>query len=1421
MKARILLLTTSVMLMMLTVIMLTKLVSVVTIAQALPIWTANDGHRGFDTTTLIGRTPSPIVDIISMSRIKSGEYVPIVVKLLKEASPPELGGIEGGRAVNADISGDFNLLSETANLISDTPFIREVPFGSGIPITTSADGAHSVYTADLDSDGDLDVISASRNDGHIVWYENNGATFPTSHVISTNGAYSIFATDVEGDGDIDILSAARETNQITWYENDGSTAPTFTSHIISTNASNARQIVAADVDGDGDMDVLSASRSDNKIAWYENNGASPPIFTPYVITNSAIGAVSVHTADMDGDGDMDVLSASELDNKIAWYENNNGQPADFTTHVISEQQILEEGARSVYAADADGDGDMDVFYVSENENKIAWFENKGGSPLTFTDHIIISTDVAIHPKEIYAADIDSDGDIDALSALGAADEVAWHQNDGTSPPTFSSYIVTTDTDYARSVYAADLDSDGDLDLLSASKDDDKVAWYPNNTIHRRAAFPVQAQSVINTLYKPRSVYAADMNKDGELDVLSVSENQVTWYENNGSSALAFTTHLISTDLTGGRWVYSADLDSDGDQDVLSASLTKIAWYENDGNSSPAFTSHLISSDIDKGRSVHAVDLDGDGDLDVFSTSSLDDKVAWYENDGGSPPTFITHIITTNADKARSAYAADMDGDGDLDLLSASQEDDTVAWYENDGGGSPLFTTHIISTNADGVQSVHAADVDGDGDIDVLSGSEHDNKIAWYENDGAALPTFTTHIVTTNAPGVHAVYTGDADGDGDLDLFAAIEYNNTIAWYENNGSSPPLFTSQVITDTAEVAHAVYVADMDKDGDLDVLSASREDGKIAWYENRGGQFALFSRDTAPDLILYDTQDDVLQIVATHLGRLSDTDYELTTFQLLFEDSLGNSLTTEQVNNLLESLHIYRDDGSGSFEASTDTLVTTVSPLSLTPTGQQTVTFVDGDPNVQVPFGTAITYFVVVELTPHAASQTPNSFRVTHLVAKSSAEDRENDIALQATFSENVTSGISTAIASGFVINEFMASNQTILEDPDEPGEFPDWIEIHNVGTQEADLAGLYLTDDLTDPTKFKITANIIVPSGAFVLFYADNEPEQGAFHTNFTLSQKGGTIGIFSDREQIDAYTFGPQVTSLSEGRYPDGADNWRSFTVPTPGEPNLLIKPTISQVMHTPAQPMATDMVTVTATIIDDGLLLTTTLYYTATKGGTAVPMVWQGNDLYAAQIPAQLDDSLVQYYVLAQDNDGLSSTNPLDAPNDLYQYLVGYEPPSLFINEFMAKNRTTLEDPDEASDFPDWIELYNPSSTPIELGGMYLTDDLSETSKFRITDSISIAAEGFVLFYADGEIEQGAFHSNFKLSKEGESIGLFSSNATGNYAIDTYTFGTQRADVSEGREPDGEDNWRLFSLSTPGESNVFTVLRTYLPIVHK
>lgn len=144
--------------------------------------------------------------------------------------------------------------------------------------------------------------------------------------------------------------------------------------------------------------------------------------------------------------------------------------------------------------------------------------------------------------------------------------------------------------------------------------------------------------------------------------------------------------------------------------------------------------------------------------------------------------------------------------------------------------------------------------------------------------------------------------------------------------------------------------------------------------------------------------------------------------------------------------------------------------------------------------------------------------------------------------------------------------------------------------------------------------------------------------------------------------------------------------------------------------------------------------------------------------------------------------------------------------PQLKINEFMALN-TTIEDPTGA--FEDWIEIYNPGSSPVDISGWYITDNLGNRTKYRLplitNDSLTIPANGFLLLWADNSPGKGVRHLNWALSRNGEAIGLFGPD--GQTPIDTISFGYQFSDTSYARKVDGGTEWDFFFVSTPGASN--------------
>ena len=689
--------------------------------------------------------------------------------------------------------------------------------------------SRAAIAADLDGDGDLDLAGAGGTD-RITWWESDGGPAPvwTEHDVSTSfgGAFHLEAADIDGDGDIDLVGAAIDSDRVTWWESDGGLPPAWTEHDISTSFGGGVDVAAADIDGDGDIDVAGAANSDDRITWWESDGLSPPSWTEHDVSTSFDVAFDVEAADIDGDGDIDLLGAG-LSGRVTWWENDGAGSPGWAEHDVTFAGIVPD----VEAADIDGDGDLDLV-ITDYSTGISWWENDGTAPPAWTAETVYGVFPAGAFWDVEAADIDGDSDLDLVAASTGNAPLTWWENSAAA----GSWTGHTVADFsAWHVEAADIDGDGVLDLVAGGSGSDRIAWWEGGGgwIEHDVSMPFVG---------PLAIEAADLDADGDLDLVGAfsSSGRVGWWESDSSGPIDWVGRDVFADFGGAAEVEAADIDGDGDVDLFGAASAddQVAWWENDGSSHPVWTEHDVAVSFDGATDVGAADIDGDGDLDLFGAARYADRLAWWENNGGDPPVWTERDVSTAFDGAADIGAADIDGDGDLDLVAAASTADRLAWWENSGSDPPAWTEHDVATSFNGAADVEPIDIDGDGDIDVLAAASVAGRVAWWENDGSSPPAWTENLVTTSFQSAQDTEAADIDGDGDIDIVATASNSNVgrVTWWDNDGSSPPVWTEHDISPDLVGAMDVEVADLDGDGDLDIVVTATDEDVVVTWENQ---------------------------------------------------------------------------------------------------------------------------------------------------------------------------------------------------------------------------------------------------------------------------------------------------------------------------------------------------------------------------------------------------------------------------------------------------------------------------------------------------------------------------------------------------------------------------------------------------------
>ncbi|UCE17294.1 MAG: VCBS repeat-containing protein [Gemmatimonadota bacterium] len=377
-------------------------------------------------------------------------------------------------------------------------------------------------------------------------------------------------------------------------------------------------------------------------------------------------------------------------------------------------------------------------------------------------------------------DINGDGHVDIVG-VGFSEVMSWWENDGTQH--FTEHIITENSGAPRSVHAADLDTDGDIDILVAEYGGGRITWWEND-----GGNGFTAHTVDNDVEGAHTVWALDVNQDTSMDILCSEfggDGEISWWENDGSQN--FTKQFISDRFELSPFIVGEDIDTDGDVDVLACGETTgdIIWWENDGNEN--FSEHPIDENFNSAHTVFARDLDGDGDMDILGCAFYSNLFSWWENDGAQ--NFARHAIDT-FEGALWIDAVDLDGDGDKDLFGAGSEG--LAWWENDG--SQNFAKRDIEGTFCGAYCALAVDIDDDDDFDLIGAGRSCNKITLWDNDlfryafeadrtsgHAPLTVHFTDLSTPVSP--IAAWAWDFECDGTIDA----QEPNPMWTYEDPGT----------------------------------------------------------------------------------------------------------------------------------------------------------------------------------------------------------------------------------------------------------------------------------------------------------------------------------------------------------------------------------------------------------------------------------------------------------------------------------------------------------------------------------------------------------------------------------------------------------------------------------------------------------
>ena len=491
------------------------------------------------------------------------------------------------------------------------------------------------------------------------------------------------------------------------------------------------------MDGDGDLDLLIHEAT---TTLRRNNGFGS--FGAATTVDPSGAAAGLATGDLDNDGDLDVVTTDNGVPGNVYVRLNNDA---FTVTGVSPARNLRNAPR---ATDVVLTFNQNINNGTANRIRVFGQQlqgKKSGAYSAAANNLTFDPAQAFKPGELVSVSVPT-----TVLSSGANQPARHHVYQfraaaGTGPGTFAAGTDVPVPGAYGAVALADLNGDGSMDLLGYDNNDKSVSLYLGANDGSFGPGTVVSSGFISSVH---AINTGDMDGDGDLDLVIADANnsKVRVHLNNGAGSFgpALVTNFPSSVLT----MALGDVDGDCDLDLLTAS----GIYLNNGSGTLGFGSSIsLQSPLGLGLG----DLDGDGDLDAVG-----DNCVRFNNGQG---VFGSGYSFPQAATGQAVLLGDLDGDGDLDLVVPDAESfgKSVWIYKNDGAGQ-LAPPVVIQTPDNQCYEAALADMDGDGDLDILVDG---SSVGLLRNNGSGAFAAPEQ---TPAPGGWYMAVGDLDNDSDLD-----------------------------------------------------------------------------------------------------------------------------------------------------------------------------------------------------------------------------------------------------------------------------------------------------------------------------------------------------------------------------------------------------------------------------------------------------------------------------------------------------------------------------------------------------------------------------------------------------------------------------------------------------------------------------